>query len=68
MKEFAFKIAIISLAGVMVATIAALLIGLFVEKVDNAKIFEVLQPAFQTIVGCFVGLIGGRFLTEKQDS
>ena len=65
-NEHIFKIAAYSLAGVMIAVIVTLLAGLFVERVDNAKIFEVLQPAFQAIVGCFVGLIGGRLMSDKQ--
>lgn len=60
------KVATYSLAAVMIAVIATLLVGLFVNKVDNAKIFEVLQPAFQTIVGCFVGLVGGRLMKGKE--
>jgi hypothetical protein len=39
--------------------VAVMLIGFFTEKVDNAKIFEIVGPAFQTIVGGFIGLITG---------
>ena len=39
--------------------VGALLFGLFDQQVDNAKIFEMLMPAFQTIVGGFIGLITG---------
>lgn len=36
-----------------------MLIGLFHDKVDNMKVFEIVGPAFQTIVGGFIGLITG---------
>jgi hypothetical protein len=36
-----------------------LLVGLFTPSIDNTKIFEAITPAFQTIVGGFIGLITG---------
>lgn len=54
-----------TLAAVMVAVIAALLIGLFNPLVDNEKIFAILGPAFQTIVGCFVGLVSAKTLGPR---
>ena len=44
-----------TLCAVVIALIGALIHGLFVKEVDNTKIFEVIGPAFQTIIG---GLIG----------
>ena len=44
-----------TLCSVVIVLIAALVHGLFVKEVDNTKIFEIIGPAFQTIVG---GLIG----------
>ncbi len=61
-KDTVYYIAICSLAVVMFAVIAALLIGLFVTSVDNKDIFAVLGPALTTIVGCFATLLGGRFM------
>ena len=29
------------------------------EQIDNNKIFEMIAPAFNTIIGAFVGLLGG---------
>lgn len=57
-----FYIVVCSLAVVLMAVIATLLIGLFNPLVDNEKIFAILGPAFQTIVGCFVGVLGSRVL------
>lgn len=51
-----------TLASVLLAVIAVLLIGLFDPVVDNTKIFAILGPAFQTIVGCFVGLVSAKAL------
>lgn len=53
-----------TLAAVMISVITVLLMGLFVDKIDNNKVFEILGPAFQTIVGCFVGLISGRMINK----
>ena len=52
-------LAIYTLAMVMLAMVLVLLFGLFDEKVNNDKIFEILGPAFSTIVGALVGLLGG---------
>lgn len=67
MREKIYYIVVLTLAAVMVAVIAVLLVGLFDERVDNDKIFALIGPAFQTIVGCFVGLLGGRALTHDDD-
>jgi hypothetical protein len=58
-------IAIYTLAMVMLAMV--LLFGLFDEKVNNNKIFEILGPAFSTIVGALVGLLGGLRLTRATE-
>lgn len=54
------RVTVLTLAAVLVAVIAAMLIGLFDPRVDNAEIFKILGPSFQTIVGVFVGILGGR--------
>lgn len=64
-KENIYYIVVGTLALVMISVIAVLLIGLFDARVDNGKIFEILGPAFQTIVGCFVGILGGRALRSS---
>jgi len=52
-------VATVSLAAILMAMVAVMLIGLFHEKINNDKVFEMLSPAFQTIVGGFIGLITG---------
>ena len=39
--------------------IGGMLVGLFDSDISNDKIFEAITPAFQTIIGGFIGLITG---------
>jgi hypothetical protein len=39
--------------------VGAMVVGLFNNDVSNDKIFEAITPAFQTIIGGFIGLITG---------
>ena len=48
-----------TLTIILLSMVGVLLIGLFTPSVDNTKIFEAITPAFQTIVGGFIGLITG---------
>jgi len=52
-------IALISLAAILIAMVSVLLLGLFHDGIDDNKVFDMLTPAFQTIVGGFIGLITG---------
>jgi undecaprenyl pyrophosphate phosphatase UppP len=52
-------VATYTLTFILMAMVLVMLIGLFHDKVDNAKVFEIVGPAFQTIVGGFIGLITG---------
>ena len=49
----------ITLCIVIIGMVGTLLLGLFHAEVDNTKIFEAINPAFQTIIGGFIGLITG---------
>ena len=48
-----------TLCSVVIVLIAALVHGLFVKEVDNTKIFEIIGPAFQTIIGGLIGWLSG---------
>ncbi len=48
-----------TLALILLSMVGALLIGLFNPLIDNTDIFKAITPAFQTIVGGFIGLITG---------
>ena len=39
--------------------VGGMLVGLFDGDISNDKIFEAITPAFQTIIGGFIGLITG---------
>ncbi|MEI6801445.1 MAG: hypothetical protein WCO04_19840 [Pseudomonadota bacterium] len=49
----------ITLCIVVVSMVGAMLVGLFDNDISNDKIFEAITPAFQTIIGGFIGLITG---------
>jgi hypothetical protein len=49
----------VTLAIVVVATVGVVLGGLFDPVVDNNEIFKMITPAFNTIIGAFVGTIAG---------
>jgi hypothetical protein len=65
--EFVIRVAIVTLAAVVLVVVVALVVGLFVpnELVDSAAILETVNPAFQTIIGAFVGLLGGLSLNAN---
>jgi uncharacterized membrane protein YiaA len=52
-------IATCTLTTILLSMVGVLLIGLYNPAIDNTKIFEAITPAFQTIVGGFIGLITG---------
>lgn len=56
-----------TLCLVVVSMVGAMLVGLFDSDISNDKIFEVITPAFQTIVGGFIGLITGIKLGKNDE-
>lgn len=65
--EFTIRIAVATLACVILVVIVAMVAGLFVSDniISNDKIFEIIGPAFNTVVGAFVGLLGGLSLNAN---
>jgi hypothetical membrane protein len=61
-------IATLSLSIILMSMVMVMLVGLFNEKIDNNKVFEMLSPAFQTIVGGFIGLITGIKIGEADNA
>ena len=49
----------VTLCVVVVGMVATMAFGMFDSDVSNDKIFEAITPAFQTIIGGFIGLITG---------
>jgi len=56
-----------TLCLVIFAMVATLMMGLFNDKVDNSEIFKLISPAFQTVVGGFIGLLAGVKLSHDED-
>ena len=65
--EFVIRVAIVTLSAVVLVVVAALVIGLFLPNhiVDSAAVLDMVNPAFQTIIGAFVGLLGGLSLNAN---
>jgi hypothetical protein len=49
----------ITLCIVVVGMVGTMMAGMFDSNISNDKIFEAITPAFQTIIGGFIGLITG---------
>ena len=52
---------------VIFAMVVTLMMGLFNDKVDNTEIFKLISPAFQTVVGGFIGLLAGVKLSHDDE-
>ena len=65
--EFTIRMAVVTLAAVILVVVIAMVAGMFVsnEIVSSEKVFEIIGPAFNTIVGAFVGLLGGLSLNAN---
>lgn len=61
-------VAVWTLAIQCLAVVSVFLYALFNSNVNNSQIFEIIGPAFNTIIGAFVGLIGGISLTKDSGS
>jgi len=57
----------LTLCVVVMSMVGVLMIGLFDEKVNNSEIFKLISPAFQTIVGGFIGLLAGVKLSHDDE-
>jgi hypothetical membrane protein len=60
-------LATVTLSIILLSMVFVMLVGLFHNGIDNTKIFEAITPAFQTIVGGFIGLITGIKIGETND-
>jgi len=63
------RLSVGSLAAMVIAMVIALLVGLFMpnEVIDNKDIFPIIGPAFNTVIGAFVGLLGGLSMAARPD-
>ena len=49
------------------AFVVTFVLGLWAKELDNAEIFKLISPAFQTIIGGFIGLLAGVKLSHDDD-
>ena len=52
-------VACYTLSVILLSMVFVFLMGFFTEGIDNKQLFAIVGPAFQTIVGGFIGLITG---------
>ena len=52
-------VACYTLAIIVLSMVCVFVIGFFDQRIDNNKLFEIVGPMSQTIVGGFIGLITG---------
>jgi hypothetical protein len=67
-KNKILGVATISLAGVIVCMMVMFVIAILDPTVDDKLVFDVIGPAFQTIVGGFIGLITGINIGKTEEN
>lgn len=63
--NWVLKVTVGTLAVIVVGVVTTLMISLFDHNVNNDQIFDVIGPAFNTVIGAFVGLLGGISLNKS---
>ena len=64
--QWILRITVGTLSFICVSVVTVLLYAFFDDRVENDEIFKMLGPAFNTVIGAFVGLLGGISLTSKK--
>ena len=59
LSQWVTLIASVTLSLTVLSMVVVFMFGFFDVLVDNDKLFGIVGPAFQTIVGGFLGLITG---------
>ena len=67
-KDKIILVATYSLVAVVVAMIAMFVLAILDPAVDDGIVFQIIGPAFQTIVGGFIGLITGIKIGQADES
>ena len=52
-------IATVTLATIVIAMVVTMLVGFFDHRLENEMIWAAVSPAFQSIIGGFIGLVAG---------
>jgi hypothetical protein len=65
LSQWVTLIASVTLSLTVLSMVVVFMFGFFDVLVDNDKLFGIVGPAFQTIVGGFLGLITGIKIGEN---
>lgn len=65
--QWILRITVGTLSFICISVVSVLLYAFFDDRVENDEIFKMLGPAFNTVIGAFVGLLGGISLTSKKE-
>lgn len=68
LKDWILMTATGSLVAVVINMMIMFTLAILDPTVDDAKVFEIIGPAFQTIVGGFIGLITGINIGKNQEN
>jgi len=66
-KNHIILVATYSLVAVVMAMIAMFIMAIIDPTVDDNLVFQIVGPAFQTVVGGFIGLITGIKIGQNDD-
>jgi len=66
-KDHILVISTYALVGVIAAFIIMFIYAIIDPAVDDTKVFDIIGPAFQTVIGGFIGLITGIKIGENDD-
>ena len=66
-KEHVMIIAAWSLVAVIIGMLLMFAYAVIDPNFDSDKIFQIIGPAFQTVIGGFIGLITGIKLGSEKD-
>ena len=66
LSQWVTLIASVTLSATVLSMVVVFMFGFFDDKVDNVKLFEIVGPAFQTVIGGFLGLITGIKIGDKE--
>jgi len=66
LASYVTLVATFTLCITVLAMVTVFMFGFFNPDVDNNKLFEIVGPAFHTIIGGFIGLITGIKIGSEQ--
>ena len=66
-KDQIIMVATYSLVAVIIAMLGMFVVAIVDPNVDDNVVFQIVGPAFQTIVGGFIGLITGIKIGQTDD-